>query len=63
MEYREDKFQVIKTFHTTLGKVQGDKKAEGDLKTPEGIYTFKSKLYPPQLKPKFGAIAFYMNYP
>src|SRR4051794_34724716 len=60
VEYRDGAYQVIKTFHATLGKVAGDKEDEGDLKTPEGIYTFKSHLTPPSLKPKFGAMAFYL---
>ena len=62
-EYADGKYKLIKTFHATLGKVRGDKEQEGDLKTPEGIYTFKSLLFPPSIKPKFGAMAFYMNYP
>jgi murein L,D-transpeptidase YafK len=56
-------YKVLKTFHATLGKVKGDKEDEGDLKTPEGVYTFKAKLFPPSLKPKFGKLAFYVNYP
>ncbi len=56
-------FEVVKVYHATLGKVQGDKVDEGDLKTPEGIYTFTNRLVPPQLKPKFGNLAFHMNFP
>jgi murein L,D-transpeptidase YafK len=59
----EGEYKYVKTYHTTTGKVKGDKDDEGDLKTPEGIYTFKSLLKPPSLKPKFGAMAFYMNFP
>ncbi len=55
--------EIVKTFHATLGQVKGDKETEGDLKTPEGIYTFKSKLLPPKLQAKFGVMAFYLNYP
>lgn len=62
-EYVEGAYKAIKTYHVTLGQVKGDKQEEGDLKTPEGIYTFSSKLLPPSLKPKFGAMAFYMNFP
>lgn len=62
-EYQNGQYQVIKTFHATLGQVKGDKEVEGDLKTPEGIYTFKSQLFPPSIKPKFGVMAFYVNYP
>jgi murein L,D-transpeptidase YafK len=61
--YEEGRFQIKKTYHATLGKVKGDKEEEGDLKTPEGIYTFKARLTPPSLKPKFGVMAFYLNYP
>jgi murein L,D-transpeptidase YafK len=63
MEYREGRYFPIKKYHVTLGKVKGDKELEGDLKTPEGIYTFKARLTPPSLKPKFGVMAFYVNYP
>ncbi len=62
-EYRDGTYVPVKTYHATLGKVKGDKEEEGDLKTPEGIYTFKSLLRPPAIKPKFGALALYMNYP
>lgn len=62
-EYRDGAYKTVKTFHVTLGKVKGDKENEGDLKTPEGIYTFQSYLTPPSLKPKFGSMAFYINYP
>lgn len=62
-DLQEGEYKVLKTFHVTLGKVKGDKEQEGDLKTPEGIYTFKSKLLPPTIKPKFGEMAFYLNYP
>src|SRR5688500_7833301 len=61
--YKDGAYETIKTFHATLGKVKGDKEDEGDLKTPEGIYTFKQRLTPPSIKPKFGIMAFYMNYP
>lgn len=62
-EYADGAYKTLKTFHVTLGKVAGDKENEGDLKTPEGIYTFKSYLTPPSLKPKFGSMAFYIDYP
>ncbi len=62
-EYTESGYNVLKTYRTTVGQVLGDKEEEGDLKTPEGIYFFTSKLKPPAIKPKFGVMAFYMNYP
>lgn len=62
-EYKDGRYNVIKTYHATLGQVKGDKEEESDLKTPEGIYTFRNKLTPPSLKKKFGAMAFYVDYP
>lgn len=61
--YVDGAYQIIKSYHATLGQVTGDKISEGDLKTPEGIYTFKSRIIPPTLRPKFGKMAFYMNFP
>lgn len=61
--YVEGQYQIIKTYHATLGKVKGDKEEEGDLKTPEGIYTFTQFLTPPGLKAKFGTMAFYIGFP
>jgi murein L,D-transpeptidase YafK len=58
-----DSFKILKTYHATTGKVKGDKQEEGDLKTPEGVYQFSSKILPPKIKPKFGSMAFYINYP
>ena len=62
-EYVDGEYKILKRFHATMGQVQGDKQNEGDLKTPEGIYTFSSRLTPPTLKPKFGVMAFYMDFP
>ena len=62
-EYDQGKFNILKTYHATLGQVKGDKEDEDDLKTPEGIYTFKTLATPPSLQKKFGLMAFYMNFP
>ncbi|MCC7440335.1 MAG: L,D-transpeptidase family protein [Bdellovibrionales bacterium] len=61
--YGEPEYVPIKTYHTTIGRVVGDKEEEGDLKTPEGVYHFTALLRPPALKAKFGLMALYMNYP
>ena len=61
--YENGTYVKLKEFHATLGQVKGDKEEEGDLKTPEGIYTFSQRLTPPALKSKFGAMAFYISYP
>jgi len=61
--YRDEGYEILKTYKATLGKVKGDKEDEGDLKTPEGIYPLTQYLTPPTLKPKFGIMAFYVGYP
>jgi murein L,D-transpeptidase YafK len=55
--------EIIKTYPVTLGKNSGDKMLEGDLKTPEGIYRFTTRYEQPAIKKKFGAMAFYVDYP
>lgn len=56
--------KVFKSFDATLGEVLGDKNVEGDRKTPEGIYQFEFRSLPSTgLKPKFGSMALYVNYP
>lgn len=61
--YQNDKIEFVKSYHVTLGKVIGDKEVEKDLKTPEGVYFFKAKITPPNLKKKFGIMALMMDYP
>lgn len=61
--YRDGKLEIFQSFHATLGKKIGDKMVEGDLKTPEGIYEFLFRSYPPALKPIFGALAIYVSFP
>jgi murein L,D-transpeptidase YafK len=62
-EYVDGAYKIVKTYHATLGKVEGDKMDESDLKTPEGIYTMTSRLTPPGLPRKFGVMAFPLNFP
>lgn len=62
-EYVDGAYKILKTYHATMGQVKGDKEDEGDLKTPEGIYTFKTRMTAPKLAKKFGSLAFYMNFP
>jgi murein L,D-transpeptidase YafK len=62
-EYVDGGYKVVKKYHATLGQVTGDKADDGDLKTPEGIYTFNSLLRPPRIQAKLGVMAFNMNFP
>lgn len=63
VSFAEPTYTVLKTYHTTLGIVSGDKEKEGDKKTPEGIYFFDEVRRPPRLLKKFGRMALTMNYP
>jgi murein L,D-transpeptidase YafK len=62
-DLQDGEYVVLKKFHATLGKTKGDKAQEGDQKTPEGIYTFRSIQKPPSLPAKFGVMAFSLNFP
>jgi len=55
--------QVLETYRITTGRNNGDKEKEGDLKTPEGIYNIIDVLPGETLQPKYGPLAFVLNYP
>lgn len=62
--YLYDKdYKLIKTFQITTGQNQGDKRGEGDRKTPEGIYFFTKVKEQKELLPKYGVMALPINYP
>jgi murein L,D-transpeptidase YafK len=63
VDVQGDQFKILKNFHATLGKIKGDKHVEGDHKTPEGIYTFKTVKKAPKMAAKLGNMAFHSNYP
>jgi len=54
---------IIDTFRVTTGRSPGDKEKEGDLKTPEGIYTIIRKISDNKLPEKYGPLAFILDYP
>lgn len=63
--YSTYKDAPLATFKVTTGKQSGPKIAEGDLKTPEGIYFFTNIIKGPAL-PKsedYGEKAFVLDYP
>ncbi len=62
-EWKNDRARLIETLPCTTGKVSGDKRIEGDLKTPEGIYRFVRSIDGRQLPPLYGAGALVMDYP
>jgi murein L,D-transpeptidase YafK len=62
--------KLVKTFSTATGKFKGDKKSNGDHKTPEGIYTIYEFLSKQELLRRhgkyaeiYGSGAFPMDYP
>lgn len=61
---------LLKTYQVATGKIRGNKYAQGDHKTPEGIYQFQLFHSGEELKNRYGeygniygAGAFTMNYP
>ena len=55
--------KIISYDKILLGEVKGDKKVEGDKKTPEGVYQIISFIPPERLHAKYGAGAFTLDYP
>ncbi len=49
--------------YVVTGAGLGDKKREGDGRTPNGIYRFVARLQSPSLEPRYGPIAFPIDYP
>ncbi len=56
-------FNVIESHPCTTGKNSGNKKREGDGRTPEGTYLLISKIEGKSLPEKYGLAAFPLNYP
>jgi len=54
-------FMLSSDFSAFVGKVDGDKQREGDLKTPIGIYKLTQKL--DNVDPFYGPLAFVTSYP
>ncbi len=57
----DGKYLLVNTFGAMTGKVNGDKQAEGDLKTPLGVYSLTEKITNPD--PFYGPLAFVTSYP
>lgn len=56
-----DKYVLIRTYSAYTGKEKGNKHQEGDLKTPDGVYTLTQKLS--KVDPFYGPMAFVTSYP
>ncbi|WP_228256987.1 L,D-transpeptidase family protein [Malaciobacter mytili] len=57
----DNRFSEILKDSVIIGEKQGDKKVEGDLKTPEGVYKLTNKLT--KLDPFYGPLALVTSYP
>ncbi len=54
---------IEKIFLCSTGKAVGNKEKSGDLKTPEGVYFFRSRKDSTELPPLYGAGAMVLDYP
>lgn len=54
---------LIKTYRAITGKDPQDKLTRGDLRTPEGVYFVTGRLPDNALPPKYGRLAFTLDYP
>jgi murein L,D-transpeptidase YafK len=55
--------ELLKVLPANTGEKQGDKEREGDLRTPEGIYFFTSRIEGDQLPEEYGVRAFVTDFP
>jgi hypothetical protein len=55
--------KLVADYYISVGKLGLEKKAEGDLKTPNGVYFITSQLDPKTLKDFYGVGALPINYP
>jgi hypothetical protein len=58
-----DGLNLVADFYVSVGKAGVSKSAEGDMRTPLGVYWITSTLTPQQIRPMFGAGAMGLNYP
>jgi lipoprotein-anchoring transpeptidase ErfK/SrfK len=55
--------KLVADYYISVGKLGLEKKTEGDLKTPNGVYFITSQLDPKTLKDFYGVGALPINYP
>ncbi len=63
MLHQRSPLKVAKTFPCTTGQFTGDKQAQGDLRTPEGVYFINQKVGRKLDWDLYGGIAYSLNYP
>ncbi len=55
--------ELVRDYYVSTGKLEGDKRSRGDLRTPEGVYFITSHIPDERLPDKYGIGAWPMNYP
>jgi murein L,D-transpeptidase YafK len=55
--------QLIRSFYASIGQAGFDKRVEGDLRTPLGVYFITSRLDDQQVEELYGIGALPLNYP
>lgn len=61
--FNGEKFKVLSRYYCTTGKNSGDKKKEGDGRTPDGAYLIIRRIPGSKLPSKYGIVAYPLNYP
>ncbi|MBM3383036.1 MAG: hypothetical protein FJY29_11415 [Betaproteobacteria bacterium] len=56
-------YEKVKSYRAITGRDPGDKLSRGDLRTPEGIYFVTGRLSDEELPPKYGRMAYTLDYP
>lgn len=60
---QDHSYEAVRVFRAITGKDPNDKVERGDLRTPEGIYFVTGQIDGKQLPPKYGRLAFTLDYP
>lgn len=62
-EQQPSGLQLIRSFYASIGQAGFDKRVEGDLRTPLGVYFITSRLDDQQVEELYGIGALPLNYP
>ncbi len=57
------RYFLVESFPVSVGRLMGNKQAEGDLRTPEGSYKVVKIKTDSELPSQYGPFAFVLNYP
>jgi murein L,D-transpeptidase YafK len=62
-EHQANSLQLIRSFYASIGQAGFDKRVEGDLRTPLGVYFITNRLDDSQVEELYGIGALPLNYP